>query len=734
MKNTLPVNSLILVIFLFYPLTVFSQKYLWPTNASEYMSSSFCEFREGHYHSAIDIKTWNTEGYPCYAIEDGYIKRIRVSPFGYGKVLYLQLKDGNTAIYAHLQKFTKEIEKQIREQQFKNKKYRLNWWPKNLKFNKGDIIAYTGRTGIGVPHLHFEIRNKKDNPVNPLLYYSQVKDHKRPKMQDLAVIPLSKTSRVNDSYLPQNYPVTHIKDGIYVIKKPLYVQGRIGLAVRGYDQADDVYNKYGFYQSTLESSGKLIFQISYDELEFSTTEHIYTEIYYPYWSGNRQVYNKLYLESFNPLSFYNRKLGSDGSITISDKPVSFTITISDYMNNRSIITGELLPAKDYSVEIVNSNIQESWAYIKFKAPQIRDLKFYTKKREQPWALAKYFEIIEGKINDPEQSKLVRVSLDDSNLVALKIRVNNMYERTISLAEIDDIKNVKDNFTYLGDKLIGEFPGIYKNPRIQNSQIQSSVPFKISGNEKLQVLLSAEVIADKKTTFIMDDYSENTWSTTLNYHALLPGERRSFNWFDSSLVIESNTYSVTDTTLVTAFRHEQDSSAVEIPTASRLFEIKPDNFHIFESLSISIQADSLPGWGRWSLFKMNGKDKFIYLPTQIDSNSLFLTAKTSSLGKFIVAADTVPPEIQIAQPQSGRIYKSNPKIKVFLKDAISGIADENHISLSMDGEYVLPEWDPEEEYLIGILEHDLSGGNHIFSASIRDRSGNVTRQAVYFKIQ
>jgi hypothetical protein len=77
MKNTLPVNSLILVIFLFYPLTVFSQKYLWPTNASEYMSSSFCEFREGHYHSAIDIKTWNTEGYPCYAIEDGYIKRIR---------------------------------------------------------------------------------------------------------------------------------------------------------------------------------------------------------------------------------------------------------------------------------------------------------------------------------------------------------------------------------------------------------------------------------------------------------------------------------------------------------------------------------------------------------------------------------------------------------------------------------------------------------------------------------
>ena len=150
MKNSILIVNLSLIIVLFFPQAIFSQNYLWPTNSSEYLSSSFCEFREGHYHAAIDIKTWNTEGYPCYAVEDGYIKRIRVSPFGYGKVLYLQLNDGNTAIYAHLQKFPKEIEKQIQGQQFKNKQYRLNWWPKNLKVKKGDIIAYTGRTGIGV--------------------------------------------------------------------------------------------------------------------------------------------------------------------------------------------------------------------------------------------------------------------------------------------------------------------------------------------------------------------------------------------------------------------------------------------------------------------------------------------------------------------------------------------------------------------------------------------------------
>ena len=126
------INLQILFILLFlYSLK--AQNYIWPTTASTYMSSSFCEFREGHYHSAIDIKTWLKEGYPCYAIDDGYIERIRISPFGYGKVIYLRLEDGNSAVYAHLQKFSEKIEKLIRKMQLNNQKYRIDWKPKNIK-------------------------------------------------------------------------------------------------------------------------------------------------------------------------------------------------------------------------------------------------------------------------------------------------------------------------------------------------------------------------------------------------------------------------------------------------------------------------------------------------------------------------------------------------------------------------------------------------------------------------
>ena len=42
-------------------------------------------------------------------------------------------------------------------------------WPDG-RVKKGDIIGYSGSTGIGTPHLHFEIRNANEQPLNPLAF------------------------------------------------------------------------------------------------------------------------------------------------------------------------------------------------------------------------------------------------------------------------------------------------------------------------------------------------------------------------------------------------------------------------------------------------------------------------------------------------------------------------------------------------------------------------------------
>ena len=137
------------LILLFLPACLLAQNYLWPTNASNYLTSSFCEYRPGHYHAAIDIKTWNTEGYRIFAIEEGKVEKIRVSPFGYGKVLYLKLDDGRTVIYAHLQRFNDKLEQLVRAQQLKNKRYSVTCKPANFRVTRGEILGYTGQTGIG---------------------------------------------------------------------------------------------------------------------------------------------------------------------------------------------------------------------------------------------------------------------------------------------------------------------------------------------------------------------------------------------------------------------------------------------------------------------------------------------------------------------------------------------------------------------------------------------------------
>ena len=106
-----------LLIIILFSTTVNGQNYQWPTIGSQSISSNFGEFRDGGYHMGIDIKTLGETGWPVYAVEDGYISRMVSNFSGYGKGLYLTLKDGNVAVYAHLEEFAFRL---LTHMQFEN--------------------------------------------------------------------------------------------------------------------------------------------------------------------------------------------------------------------------------------------------------------------------------------------------------------------------------------------------------------------------------------------------------------------------------------------------------------------------------------------------------------------------------------------------------------------------------------------------------------------------------------
>jgi hypothetical protein len=111
-------------------------------------SGNFGELRPSHFHTGLDFRTQGRTGIPVYAVKDGYISRISVSPTGYGNVLYLTHPDGNTTVYGHLERFAPRVSEFVRDRQYYTKNFQVNitFAPGEFDFKKGEIIAWSGNS------------------------------------------------------------------------------------------------------------------------------------------------------------------------------------------------------------------------------------------------------------------------------------------------------------------------------------------------------------------------------------------------------------------------------------------------------------------------------------------------------------------------------------------------------------------------------------------------------------
>ena len=164
--------------------------YLFPTSASHKINSGFADYRSSHFHAGIDISTNHLIGYPVFASKSGYVYRISVSPFGYGKMIVLRHDDSTFTVYGHLSDYTRRIDSIVENEQSKENRYvvTINPLPGEIRVERGEVIAYTGATGVGGPHLHFEIRDRDYSPIDPLIYSSlDLSSYRTPKIFGVAV-------------------------------------------------------------------------------------------------------------------------------------------------------------------------------------------------------------------------------------------------------------------------------------------------------------------------------------------------------------------------------------------------------------------------------------------------------------------------------------------------------------------------------------------------------------------
>lgn len=318
-----------------YPQDYFSS----PLEIPLILAGNFGELRSNHFHSGLDIKTQQREGLNVLASADGFVSRIKLAHFGYGKALYITHPNGYTTVYGHLQKFSPEIEAYIKKQQYEKETYEIELFPNaaDLPVTKGSLVAYSGNTGgSGGPHLHFEIRDKEERPMNPMLFGLDVKDTSKPMVSSIYAYPLDEQSSVNKLNSKQKLRLIPLKSGDYTTES-IEAYGNIGFGIEATDRQDLAANSNGVFNMQTFLNGNQNFEVDFSVFSFDESSCINQYIDYEHYVKKRERIQKLFKKN-NPLSILKSNY-NDGILAIKDSISSvYKIRIADYKNNESFVT------------------------------------------------------------------------------------------------------------------------------------------------------------------------------------------------------------------------------------------------------------------------------------------------------------------------------------------------------------------------------------------------------------
>lgn len=329
---------------LLFPVLIFAQKkqdypaYRSPMNIPIYLSGTFAELRSNHFHSGIDIRTQGMEGQPVFAVGDGYVSRVAVSPGGFGKAIYVNHPEGFTSVYAHLQRFSPEIEAWVKQQQYAQKNYTVNLYVAKDQFflKKGQQLGLSGNSGSSAgPHLHFEIRDgATQEPLNPLHFGYEMKDYIRPAISTFAAYPLSDSAQVNGSEnafysAVEGWGEQHRLPN----HQPIYGIGELAFGISVIDQHNDTPNKNGVYSVELKSDNQTIFKYAADRFSFTETRYINSFIDYAYFVETNKRIIRSQRDPLNKLRIYEK---DSGTITLREgDTVQAEFLVMDFNKNIS---------------------------------------------------------------------------------------------------------------------------------------------------------------------------------------------------------------------------------------------------------------------------------------------------------------------------------------------------------------------------------------------------------------
>ncbi len=323
-----------------------SDYYQFPirTGNQNFLSGTMGELRRNHFHAGIDIKTQGVQGLEVYAAADGYVSRIKVSTGGYGNALYILHRNGTTSVYAHLQKYNSEIAEFVRKAQYSKKSFEIELFPEKNRFQikKGDIVGFSGNSGSSAgPHLHFEIRDSQQKPLNPLKFgFPEIRDNIPPEVRKIALRTMDKNSRINHRYGRFEFQVVR-QGSNYILPVPIAAYGNIGVEILTHDKLNGANNRNGVPYMELTLNQQQVFQQKLRTFSFAESRCILIHTDYQTAQQKSQRFVKMYVDNGNSLPFYKTS-ESRGILSIeADSLHKVQINLWDKHNNSRQVVFEI---------------------------------------------------------------------------------------------------------------------------------------------------------------------------------------------------------------------------------------------------------------------------------------------------------------------------------------------------------------------------------------------------------
>jgi hypothetical protein len=216
-----------------------------------------------------DFSTGGRIGVPIVSISKGKLYRVQRVWASIGNAVFVQHNDGMISRYGHLSKFSKKVTKALVDSKISKSYKERQDFDFNLRdpidVEEGEIIAYSGDSGIGPPHLHLEIF--RDNVYyNPKDYGLGIDEGEDVLMEYLHILPEGR-SFVNGEPRPFIVKLQQIAEGVF---KPepefskIKIQGNVSLQIMGYQKSNNSF--LGYQSLNLYMNSNLLQGINFDKI------------------------------------------------------------------------------------------------------------------------------------------------------------------------------------------------------------------------------------------------------------------------------------------------------------------------------------------------------------------------------------------------------------------------------------------------------------------------------------